>query len=174
VLMYNRAIDLTRSSQRMRNTPAVSAPRTRVVEPKHPAISTLALDRLLAYRLTPHHAGWIGVDVLVGTHQRAATGIIVLSVLSSAGAILRETSVDLTRARDNAWLRFRFEPVDGIAEQPVFIKFSLLNAGAQTQISLYDTAPPQPRLERWIACWLRRVGWADARNSLYCRMWYMV
>ncbi len=174
MLMYNRAIDLTRAIQNSSSAPVVSAPPIRAIEPKQPPANSLPLDRMLTYHLNLQHSGWIGIDVLVGTHQRPASGLIVLSVLSATGKILRETSVDLACARDNGWLRFRFEPINEMVEQPLVLKFKLMNAGEQTQISLYDTSPLQPRLGRWITRWLRRVGWANPGNSLYCRMWYAI
>ncbi len=176
MLMYNRAIDLTRAAKttapHAEAAPVSAQKRGRTLEPQRPPASALPLDHALTYRVVPQRTAWSGVDVLIGTHQRRACGLVRLHVFNQSGQLLRETSVDLARARDNAWLRFRFEPLAENDGEPVLIQFTLAHAGPRTLVSLYDTAPTENRFNRVVSRLVRRVGAAAPRNSLYCRMWY--
>jgi glycosyltransferase involved in cell wall biosynthesis len=170
-LMYNATVDLTRGES-LSHAQTAPAARGRVIEPRQSPTQSIPLDRALVYRLAPHQDNWMGVDVLIGTHQRPASGTMVLQIHSRAGASLRESQVDLSRARDNSWLRFRFEPLSGTGNQPVFLTFELRDAGSNTRINFYDDAPSQARMYRIAQRLLRRAGLTPPRDSLHCRMWY--
>ncbi|MBI5651536.1 MAG: glycosyltransferase [Chloroflexi bacterium] len=176
MLMYNRAIDQARARQGFAPTisikPATAPRRTRMLAPQAPPASVIPLDRRLVYQIIPHHSNWIGLDVLAGTHQRPARGALVLRVYSPEGRIARECSVDLARAHDNDWLRFRFEPVHDFVERAVRLEFVLMKATSATRLSLYDAKPTPHKLRRMWQRAVRWFGWGAPMDSLYCRMWY--
>jgi hypothetical protein len=117
----------------------------------------------------PRHPDWHGVDVLVGTHQRRASGRLELTVASATGNVVRTATVDLAAARDNEWLRFEFAPIANAADCPFVLRFSLANPGPRTKLSLYDLAPDVSALAPRA---LRRLGLSPPRASLYCRTRY--
>jgi glycosyltransferase involved in cell wall biosynthesis len=176
MLMYNRAIESTRARPSLAPTPSIqSAPaprRSRMLAPPLPPMSVVPLDRQLICQVVPHHSSWIGLDVLAGTYQRQANGTIVLRVYAPAGRCVRECSVDLARAHDNDWLRFRFEPMLDFANREVILKFVLLNASPRTRLGLYDAHPAPNKLRRIWQRVARWIGLGKPMDSLYCRMWY--
>ncbi|HXJ84312.1 MAG TPA: glycosyltransferase, partial [Candidatus Methylomirabilis sp.] len=175
--MYIRAIDLARGTRsRPQGRPAAapdrrSQPRVaeRVDQPAHPPASHVELRHALTYRLVPRDRSWHGLDVLVGTHQRTASGRLDLALLSPAGDVLRTACVDLATARDNDWLAFTFAPIHNAAGRPFLLRFSLANPGPDTRLSLYDLAPLPTRLTTRA---LRRLHPPATRDSLYCRLRY--
>jgi O-antigen biosynthesis protein len=169
LLMYNRAIDLVRG---VNLVPDRTPSNHRVIEPPQPPTQSIPLDRTLVYRVIPLQNNWTGLDVLIGTHQRSVSGIIDLQIQSFDGERLRRMRVDLARARDNSWLRFRFEPLADAGDQPVLLKFELRDAGANTLVSFYDNAPMPARFQRIAQRVSRWLGFARPLSSLYCRMWY--
>lgn len=130
--------------------------------------SHLLLSRRLIYQVTPERSQWVGLDVLVGTHERPADGLLRLQVLSDAGRLLRDVSVDPSRASDNDWLAFRFDPIINSSGGRFTLKFTVSEAGSHTQIRFFETNPPKGR-SRYL---LRRAGLVTAGNSLCCRMHY--
>jgi hypothetical protein len=119
--------------------------------------------------VTPQDQDWHGIDVLVATHQQDASGRVRLTVLSSAGTVVRTADVELATARDNDWLRFEFAPIADATGRPFLLRFSLTAPGPRTKLSLYDKSADSRRfLERVI----RRLGLLTPRTSLYCRMRY--
>jgi len=170
--MYNRAIDVTRSTG-AEGPGSPGDPGThnweRIEEPPHPPASHLRLHRHLTYRLVPSDGDWHAVDVMLGTHGRPAHGRLELTVLSSAGRLLRTATVELATARDNDWLRFEFAPIADAAGCPFLLRFRLADPGPRTTLSLYDTAVASTRLPHRA---LRRLGLLRPRESLYCRLRY--
>jgi glycosyltransferase involved in cell wall biosynthesis len=173
--MYNRAIDLTRiaasiDAQAFSRPPApeTAAQLCLVESPPYPPASHLLINGKIKYSLNPQHPNWVGFDVLVGTHQRVASGKMNLLVFSDKGYLLREISVDLARARDNDWLEFRFPPIANADCVPFTLEFSINNSGEQTRISFYESNPREGTVRRL----LRRGGMRLGGNKLYCRTWY--
>jgi glycosyltransferase involved in cell wall biosynthesis len=131
---------------------------------------SVRLKKRLAYRVSAAQAGWHGLDVLVGTHQRPATGGLILRVLTPAGSVLREAAVDLELAVDNSWLSFDFSPIANSAGQRFVAEFSLSARGPDTRISLYETGEPIGRLG---LAWFYLVslsGLQPLRDSLWYHM----
>lgn len=176
--MYNRAIRLVGPGsahvQRAATLqpPAATGASARSVAPPQAAAGTVPLDRRLVYRITAHHANWTGIDVTIGTHGRKAHGSLCLRILTPTGQLLRECSADLSRARDNSWVRFRFDPVADSAGLEYRLEFTVAGAAEHTLVSLYDSKPPQERGKRLAVRLLRRLGFASPMDSLYYRMWY--
>lgn len=175
LLMYNRTIDLTSSFSPplvhgAGQTEAYGRPRrlANAELPQGMPGSSVPVNGGLSYRLTPERQPWTGLDVLVGTHQRPASGRLTLHVCSANGRSLRETTVDLAEARDNQPLAFRFDPISNAVGVPFDLKFSVSQAGPDTRISLFENNPPENKLRRG----LRRAGVRLRGNSLYCRMCY--
>jgi hypothetical protein len=136
--------------------------------PSLPPISHLHVGQGITYPLTPKRPNWTGLDVLLGTHQRQASGILNLRILSDTGAVVRETSIDLERARDNEWFQIRFPPIVNSGSIPFFLEFKVRNAGPGTLISLYGASPSEGMIYRLI----QRVGIPVSGKNLYCRVWY--
>ncbi|HXJ84311.1 MAG TPA: glycosyltransferase [Candidatus Methylomirabilis sp.] len=174
--MYNRAIDLLRGATavaaeapvREEDVPATQEHAERLEDPGPPPTSHQQLHRHLTYRVVPQGRNWQGVDVLLGTHQRSASGRLALEVRSEAGRVVRTVTVDLATARDNEWVRFAFAPIANAANRPFLLRFSLTDPGPDTILSLYVTAPPEQEFRRRVR---RRLG-LPVSAALYCRTRY--
>jgi hypothetical protein len=170
--MYNRAIDVTRSTGADGpGSPGAPGEHNweRIEEPPHPPAGHARLHRQLTYRVTPQDQDWHGMDVLVATHQQEASGRVRLTVLSSAGTVVRTATVQLATARDNDWLRFEFAPIADAAGCPFLLRFTLADPGPRTKLSLYDKSSDSRRFMQRV---IRRLGLLTPRKSLYCRMRY--
>jgi glycosyltransferase involved in cell wall biosynthesis len=169
---YLRALEL---SEFRRASPERPLPRSvpapvelgRIEYPRSPPVSHVLLKGPVSYRLQPSEDGWTGLDILVGTHEGTPTGLLVLRVFSDDGGLLREASADLSLARDNDWLSFRFGPIEGSRQRPFRLRFALF-APRGTRISIYETNREEARA--WRA--LRRTGVPVTGNQLYCRTWH--
>jgi glycosyltransferase involved in cell wall biosynthesis len=136
--------------------------------PPQPAASHVLVSNKLQFRLVPRRENWIGLDVLVGTHMRAAQGSLRLRVRSPSGELLREASEDLAEVDDNEWVSFRFPAIPDTARKTFIAEFGLGARDAHTRVSLYENSPPENRVRRL----LRRAVARSPRQSLHCRMWY--
>jgi O-antigen biosynthesis protein len=173
--MYNRAIDLT-SELRCLNTqppqqssiPQATARYGIVESLPNPPTSHLLVNGKVIYHLSPQHPNWMGLDMLIGTHQQTATGVLKMRVLSEAGHPLREISVDLVHARDNDWLGFQFPPIANSNSIRFVIEFTITNPGLKTRISFYENNPRESAARRLLRC----VGLRLPGNTLYYRAWY--
>jgi glycosyltransferase involved in cell wall biosynthesis len=130
--------------------------------------SHIPIVRRLTYHVVPLNSNWMGLDVLVGTHQAQTSGILSLRVISDAGHLLREVFRDLSDTCDNSWLEIRFNPITNSLGKKFILEFKLANEAIQTRISLFESNPPEARPRRL----LRRIGVLTSGNSLYCRMHY--
>jgi len=169
--MYVRAIELRDQSARGTRPVASavpgSAPLGRIEHPESRPASHVLIRRGVSYRLVPGEGSWTGVDILVGTHETAASGDLRLRVYSDEGRLLREAQADLARARDNDWLSFRFEAIEASGRRPFSLRFRL-SAPPRTRFSIYEANPG----EGWWRRALRRAGLPLPGNRLYCRKWY--
>jgi glycosyltransferase involved in cell wall biosynthesis len=175
-LMYNRAIELAR--QNLPPTPPlVDQPVVRLSSPRQSGAvenppgapqSHLLINRRVRYTITPRRDHWIGIDILIGTHNRRAVGELIARVYSAMGAVVRQTSVDLMHARDNDWLAFRFTPLTHTRGKTFTLQLELKNADSATSVSVYEANPPESKPRRAA----RRAGLPLPGNSPYCRMWY--
>jgi len=123
-----------------------------------PPIGCAEIRRRIAYCLVPQRANWIGLDVLVRIYQQPITGTLKLRVFLSTDRLLRETSADLARARDNDWLSFRFAPIANSHRQAFILEFNLINGGSQTSISFCENVPSQNKLHYLFESLLNGVG----------------
>jgi glycosyltransferase involved in cell wall biosynthesis len=139
-----------------------------LVVPFGPPGSCLHLVDKIKYVLIPSRHHWTGLDVLVGTHQRVADGVLRMRILSSTGHLLREVAVDLVHARDNDWLSFRFPPIANSSSMTFVIEFALKNARPQTALSLYEKNSREGTARRLA----RRAGIRLPGNELFCRFWH--
>lgn len=149
-------------------TPQTTARYGIVESPPNPPASDLLVDEKAIYHFNPQHPNWIGLDVLIGTQNRTATGVLKMRVLSKTGRPLREISIDLVHARDNDWLEFRFPPIANSASIPFVVEFTTTNLGPQTRIIFYESNTREDPARRL----LRRAGMRLPGNKLYCRTWY--
>lgn len=101
----------------------------------------LAGSRL--YSLTPESSGWQALDVMLGLHQRPASGQLVLSIYpgQAQGQPLRVITGDLRAARDNAWFTFLFPPIMNSAGRRMTLHFELAQPGPGALVSLYERGP---------------------------------
>ena len=121
------------------------------------------------YRVTPARDKWQALDVLIGLHERAASGQLRLSVYDSRamGEPLRQCERDLSEAQDNAWLRFEFAPIEESQGRRMRLHFDLEGAAADTQVSVYECGVPPPLLVSRLRRELLRSG-----GVLYGRLEY--
>jgi hypothetical protein len=168
--VYNRAIESTRPARpvSVQSPPSARTPFAAIEYPPQPPASHLRLVRGVTYRLTPRRRNWTGLGVLVGTHERPASGRLILRVISPAGHVLRHVEIDLATARDNDWLDFTFEPITNAPAASLILEFKLRHLGSGTRLSLYESSPPEGRPKRL----LRRLGLTLPGNILYRREWY--
>ena len=176
MLMYNRAIERTKTrhpnfSQNI-NTPSTPR-RNRMLAPQTPPISATLLERRLIYEIVVQHSNWNGLDILVGTHQRPARGILVLRIISPDGHLIHQDAQDLSRAHDNDWVRFRFTPILDLANRTARLEFRIENKSRTTRLSLYDCRPSPQGIERIIDRIRGILGLVKSSDSLYCRTWYL-
>lgn len=168
---YNRALELAppaRAGGESSSESLVAASCSLGVQPLRPAWGHVQVTDGLKFVLVPRRENWIGLDVLVGTHQRSANGSLRLRVSSLSGALLRETSEELSAVSDNDWVSFRFDAIRDAARGPLIAEFALDTRDRGTRVSLYESSPPEGRARRL----LRRAGVRGLRDSLHCRMWY--
>jgi len=148
--------------------PKSALPATRVVQPERPPASYVSLRRRLTYHVVPEYPFWLGLDVLVATHQHQAQGILALRVLAETGRVVRHITCDLRQVGDNDWLSIRFDPIVNAASQRFTLEFGLPDRLAGSSVSLYENNRPEKTYRRW----LRRFQLITAGNTLHCRMWY--
>jgi glycosyltransferase involved in cell wall biosynthesis len=169
--LYNTAIQIRRtpvSPPRQPLRPKALPAQSRGVKPGHPPASYVPLRHSLVYHVVPEFADWMGLDILIATHGRAARGNLILRIWSDQGQLLRQISADLSDAHDNDWLQFRFAPILNCENQQLQLQFVLVRADRATRISLFETNLPEHSLRRW----LRKVRVPLRGNSLYCQRWY--
>ena len=177
--MYNHLLKLAQCPSSVSIQPAVQSIQVLVSEapsrqgivesPPRPPASHLLIDGKITHRLRPQHSNWTGLDVLIGTHRRPASGRLRLRILSEAQRdLLRETFVDLALVRDNDWLELRFPPIANSASVPFVLEFTLMDRQPDTRVSLYESNPPERKYRRFF----RRAGLRLSGNSLYCRTWF--
>lgn len=92
------------------------------------------------YELVPEADGWAILDVVLGLHQRAAAGRLVLSIYAEGVAEppLRRISRDLAEAVDNGLFRFSFPPIVNSRHRRLRLRFELENSSPDTRISFYE------------------------------------
>lgn len=139
-----------------------------VIFPVDQPKSHVRIFNKITYRIIPKRNHWAGIEMVVGTHQQPARGRMNLRVQTESGTLLRETTVDLAKARDNDWLRFRFSPLELSALTPFLLEFRLIDPGPKTMISFFETTPTESTFHRIV----RRSGLKHRGNDPYCRMWY--
>ena len=171
--MYNRAIDLTSGRNAIQPIVRPVLPHEAygvdlVDYPHYPPSGKVRVCRKSVYHLRPKHSDWMGLDMMIGTHQRPAKGMIKLRVFGENGQLVRETCENVAEVRDNDWLNFRFSPIANSASISFSLEFRLLKAGRQTRISFYESSSQEGRMHRI----LRRAGFLKLGNELYCRMVY--
>jgi hypothetical protein len=171
--MYNRAIELKGAARPLRTEDARPFEPKRalcglVEQPSQAALSHVLISNKLQFLLAPRRENWAGLDVLVGTHMRAAQGSLRLQVRSPSGELLREASEDLAEVDDNEWVSFRFHAIRDTSQKTFIVEFGLDAQDGHTRISLYENSTPENRVRRL----LRRAGRQRPRKALHCRMWY--
>jgi hypothetical protein len=145
--------------------------------PTSPPASTLPVGKGLYYTFEPRDSNWSGLDILIGTHARPASGELVLRIHTStstgaAERALRSVRFDLQKARDNDWVELRFPPIRNAQGHKFILEFTLANPGPQTLISLYQSAPLPGKAERIYRRIARELGAILQGEQLYCREWY--
>jgi O-antigen biosynthesis protein len=126
----------------------------------------------LVYDFHAKDSNWNGLDVMLGTHLKPASGKVVLQVETLSGVIVRTVALDLREARDNEWIKFRFPVLRNSKNQHFKLKFFLQNPDASTQVSVYQgptSTASYVRTQRRIA---RILGIQQKGGQLYCREWY--
>ena len=167
---YNRALQLSGrgQTQPVRSGPAaprLPRPAYRSQPPQDPRSHAL-VGRGLSYKLVPDREHWVGLDVLVGTHMRPASGTLQLAVYAPSGERVREATVELAGTRDTSWVTLAFAPIANARGQAFTLRFALIGPQPATRISLWEANPPE-RVYRHL---LRRLGLPLPGNQLCCRM----
>ncbi len=126
----------------------------------------------LVYEFCARDSNWNGLDVMIGTHLKPASGQMVMQVETTSGVILRKVSLELRDARDNEWIKFRFSELRNSKNQHFRLKFSLQNPGAATRISIYQGPTSTAGYTRAGRRLARLLGLQQNGGELYCREWY--
>lgn len=148
---------------------AVSAPSARAPFP--PVVRGMSASPWLRsarfYELVPEAHGWTTLDVMLGLHQRAAVGRLVLSIYADgvADQPLRRITSDLTEAVDNGLFRFSFPPIADSRHRRMLMRFDLENVGPGTRISLYEHGQRSRSLVGRVLGRLSRKG-----GPLFCHL----
>jgi hypothetical protein len=103
---------------------------------------------ILRYRFEARHAGWAGLDVMIGTHRSRPGGFLRLRVTTGADRPLRESSIDLSRVRDNSWACFRFDPVEDSRGRAYRVEIDRTPPRGGGVVSVYEGAGPGTRRDR--------------------------
>lgn len=140
--------------------------------PSHAARSHILLDPVVHYTLLPLHPDWAELAILLGTHQRPATGFLQLDILSLRKQLLRQATISLASIPDNSWVTFRFEPIQHANTQPCRVVLQVRNPGPQTRVSVYETRPFDKRYQRVLQRLGQRLGIHPPRVGLYCQLGY--
>ncbi len=175
MMMYSRAMDVTKTSDLSLDLPAIEIPECppsvakspegiRRFAPGEPLSQTRINGRIL-YSLRPEGPNWMGLDVLLNTQQRPAGGSLVLHIFSKAGGLLREAQIDLGQVSDNEWLEFHFDPIANSASIPFRLEFAITDPSPGTLINIYETTPKEKRVDRL----LRKLKLKTSENALYYR-----
>ena len=156
------------------DNPAVTAYPTyhRTTGPPHAARSHILLDPAVHYTLLPLHPNWAELSILLGTHQRPATGYLQLDILSPSRKLLRQATIPLGSVPDNSWVTFRFAPIQHADTQPCRVVLQVRNPGPQTRLSVYETRPFAKRYQRVLHRLSQRLGIHPLRVGLYCQLSY--
>jgi O-antigen biosynthesis protein len=167
--MYNRAVELNGvpEPEKESEIPLLKR-RGKVESPAGRLAGDAVLRRRLNYSFTPKHNHWNGLSVFVGTHNRAAQGVLRLEVFSQSGVQLCESSQSLKKILDNSWVELRFPSIPNAAGKQFRLRFSLTGAGSTTKVSLYELEAPPPRILRLLRSW----GIPVVERTLYCKSWY--
>lgn len=175
LMMYSRVMDLTKKStlsivqqgQQPDELPtsAGKAPYGITRPSSGEPLGHTPVNGKIIYTLTPECSKWMGLDVLLTTHQRPAGGTLVLHIFSRAGRLLRETQVDLEQAHDNEWLEFRFAPIANSASIPFRLEFVVTDGHPGNLISFYETTPQESRIGQL----LNNLKLRGPRKTLCCR-----
>jgi O-antigen biosynthesis protein len=173
--MYSWAMDLAKTSVLSLDLPAISTTQLPssaakgtygvVQSASGESLSQTLIKGRILY-LSPEGPNWMGLDVLLNTHQRLIGGNLVLHIFSKAGGLLRETQVDLEQAHDNDWLEFNFTPIANSASIPFRLEFVITDSHPETLISFYKATPQESRMDRL----LRKLKLKTSVNTLYYRM----
>jgi hypothetical protein len=108
------------------------------------------------YELIPEADGWATLDVVLGLHQRAASGRLVLSIYAESVAEqpLRRITRDLSEAEDNGLFRFSFPPIANSRHRRMLLRFELESSSQDPRISVYEHGQrPHALVARFLA-WL--------------------
>ena len=140
--------------------------------PKGMPISCITLDHRLRYSIKHFYPSWIGIDVMIGTHQKTISGSLILRVMTRNGQLLRKAEFDLSRAFDNDWISFSFHPIINSKGQQFLIDFTLQKNDRNTFISLYENNQAQNKYIMKISRRLRSISSSKIRNGLFCRKIY--
>jgi hypothetical protein len=143
------------------STTLMKTPQHEIVEsPRLPSVG-LSLRGIVAYRLTPRHPNWTGVDVLVRADRRKVGGLLNLCILSETGQVLRKTQVRLASTHDGDWLEFRFNPIANSGSVLFTLKFALTDEGGGNYLKEGIRHSLWPRQGQWLP-----------EDKLYCRLRY--
>jgi hypothetical protein len=126
----------------------------------------------LVYDFYSRNSNWNGLDIMIGTHLRKASGKLVLKVKTSSGISIRNVAVDLSEARDNDWLKFRFPVILNSKNQKFRLVFRLQNADSSTRLSIYKSGPGNTRIWRGFRRIIQTLGIEQGVEQLYIREWY--
>lgn len=177
--MYNAALDLNTSGRQVlylskpTNGIQISTPDTSIKgkSPRGHPTSLMPIGPGLVYDFTAQQQHWTGVDVLIETNQRPASGKLTLKVNTPDGKELRTVSKNMKHF-NTGWLEFRFTPVNNSEDQEFLLEFHLENANPSTLLSLYQNAPPKHKIIRMFRRLMRMVGIRLHGEHLYCKEWY--
>lgn len=166
-LQTHPAIEGSTTSGKGNRSPATGA---FVEESFEPPRASVRIHGRVRYVLHPDWNYWSGMDIMIGTHQRPATGTLHLAIRDTGGTVVRRASLSLDSCGDNQWARLSFEPLPYSAGQDFQCEFTLEGTNLQTKISFYETnrtnAPPLYRKLVW------RSGIPLERSGLAVRLHY--
>ncbi len=97
----------------------------------------LITGKQVEFELTPRHSNFCALELLVGTHKRVNTCLLLIEVIDSLGEVVDQQEVAADTLEDNAWFKFRFPPQPGSAGSAHRVRVTSRDADAGNAVSLY-------------------------------------
>ncbi len=141
--------------------------------PPFSRIDAVRIGKRLAYRgIVPRRNGWSGLGIVVGTHLRTGIGVLQLKIFTREGVSIRESQVDLSKARDNEWIDFAFPPILNSSGLEFRILLEWIRSDPSARLSIYQTRLVPNKVYKGFLYGLSLMGFPLSNHFLYYRTWH--